>query len=421
MRILLVGHGCAPDMGSEPGITWNWALNLAARHDVWVVTHAHFRPAIERFLERHPQPRLRFAYVGRLGWWDPLRLPSIRGIRLHYWAWQRRVLALAREMDAEHDFDLVQHVSWGTVGLPPLLGRLGKPFVWGPVGGGQTTPLALLPGFGRALPMELLRSLRVWTAPFSPALRRAAREAAAVFAANRETQAVLRRAGARDVPLVVDIGVPPEIFAEPPPPRPVDGPFTVLWAGRIEPRKGLALLLEAARLVEVPGIRFVVAGSGPEEDAMRRRAAALGLGDRVAFLGQTPWRELQSLYRAAHVFLFTSIRDTFGTTALEALAGGAPVICLDHQGVGTHLPESAAVKLPVAGQRAVAAAMARAIEALAADRARLAAMSAAGQRFAEQESWDRRARAMEARYAAILRREAIAPDAARGPAVPAAG
>ena len=168
MRILLTGHGCAPDSGSEPGMTWNWAVNLARNNDVWFITHAHFRPEIERHMVREPIPRLHFTYTGRLGWWDPLRLPSLRGIRFHYVFWLRRVLQLARELDALHDFDVVHHLGWSTVSAPPLLGRLGKPFVWGPVGGGQTTPTALLGCYGRELPAELLRTLRVRTPALLP-------------------------------------------------------------------------------------------------------------------------------------------------------------------------------------------------------------------------------------------------------------
>jgi hypothetical protein len=43
LRVLLVGHACAPDVGSEPGLTWNWARHLAEHHEVCVVAHPHWR------------------------------------------------------------------------------------------------------------------------------------------------------------------------------------------------------------------------------------------------------------------------------------------------------------------------------------------------------------------------------------------
>ncbi len=404
MRILLTGHSCAPQSGSEAGSTWNWATNLAKAHDVWVITHAYFRPAIEQHLAREPMPRLRFVYTDRLGWWDPLRFPSKRGIQFHYFFWQRKVLRIAAALDATHDFDLVHHVGWGTVSAPPMLWRLGKPFIWGPLGGGQTAPWRLLGSFGPALPAEVLRTLRVWLLRHSPAVRRTATEAAAVFSANHETSRFLEQHGVSAPILFADVGVPRDLLAESRSDRPQDQPFTVLWAGLLEPRKGVALCLEVARRVPPPDVRILVAGDGPLARSARRQAKRLGLGDRVIFLGHLPWVEVQARNREAHLFLFTSIRDTFGTAALEALAAGAPVICIDHQGVGAHLPPAAAVKVPVGSVREVSEAMAKAIDMLAADRGRLAQMAEAGRRYAEAETWDRRAAIMQRHYDLALDR-----------------
>ena len=47
MKVLLVGHACGPDRGSEPGLTWNWALSLSRHHQVHVLTHPQLRPEIE--------------------------------------------------------------------------------------------------------------------------------------------------------------------------------------------------------------------------------------------------------------------------------------------------------------------------------------------------------------------------------------
>src|SRR6185437_16745647 len=66
LNMLLVGHACLPEAGSELGITWNWAWHLAARNRVWVVTHGAFRPGIERYLRDHPRPNLAFIWVGPL-------------------------------------------------------------------------------------------------------------------------------------------------------------------------------------------------------------------------------------------------------------------------------------------------------------------------------------------------------------------
>jgi glycosyltransferase involved in cell wall biosynthesis len=126
------------------------------------------------------------------------------------------------------------------------------------------------------------------------------------------------------------------------------------------------------------------------------------------------WQELQQHLAAADLFLFTSLRDTLGIVNFEAIAQGCPVMCLDHNGVGAHLPDDAAVKIPVTSPATVIREMARKIEALASDRESLQRMSEAACRFAEGQRWDRRAVWMEQLYRQVLQQRA----ANRGAAVP---
>jgi len=63
MKVLLIGHACGPEMGSEPGFTWNWAQHLSRHNEVWVITHPQFRAEIEAYLLATPNPKVRFLWV----------------------------------------------------------------------------------------------------------------------------------------------------------------------------------------------------------------------------------------------------------------------------------------------------------------------------------------------------------------------
>ncbi len=70
--------------------------------------------------------------------------------------------------------------------------------------------------------------------------------------------------------------------------------------------------------------RLLLAGDGPEICAAHREAGALGVADRVVFLGEV--EEVEAVYRASDLFLLPSAKESFGLAALEALACGVPVV-----------------------------------------------------------------------------------------------
>ena len=107
------------------------------------------------------------------------------------------------------------------------------------------------------------------------------------------------------------------------------GELTVLYAGRLTKEKGVDLLAEAflAARREDPRLHLVLAGGGPERDALEER-----LGDAATFLGWLDGDELARAYASADMFLFASTTDTFGQVILEAQASGLPVLAVAEGG-----------------------------------------------------------------------------------------
>lgn len=103
----------------------------------------------------------------------------------------------------------------------------------------------------------------------------------------------------------------------------IEGPM-VLWAGTIEPRKNLPMLLDAFARIADPGATLVLAGPTGWNEDLRERLASLG--DRVRVLGFVASGELRTLFAAADVFCFPSRQEGFGLPVLEAMAQGTAVI-----------------------------------------------------------------------------------------------
>ncbi|MGH6897381.1 MAG: glycosyltransferase family 4 protein [Geminicoccaceae bacterium] len=418
-----MGHACSPDLGSEPGFLWNWAWHLSDLHDVWVIAHPLCRTAVEAVMARHRDRALRLVWVDLPKRWDPWHpARGERAIHLHYVLWQRAALAQARRLHATQRFDIVHHVGWGTVNAPPALWRLGAPFVWGPIGGGQAAPLRFGRHLGRTgILREAARTVRRHLVPFFPPLRRAVANSAVILATNHETVEVLHRAGASRVQLFLDGGVRADQFIARQRVRRAGDRLELVWAGRLEARKALPLALEAmARSSDLP-VRLRIAGDGPLRPAYERQAAALGLSDKVRFLGLVPRAQLLcDLFATSDAFLFTSLQDSFGSVVIEAMAAGLPVLGLDHQGVGAMIPEQAAIKVPVTSPAATIQGLADGIRALVASPDLGERMGEAARRHAASESWSRRVTRMNELYRHCLDRQSACVRVLAGHSVAAA-
>jgi glycogen(starch) synthase len=121
----------------------------------------------------------------------------------------------------------------------------------------------------------------------------------------------------------------------------------VLLVGRLVYEKGFQLALDALPgvLAEVGNVRFLVAGSGTHEAALKEQAARLGLSEHGSFLGWIGDDALHSLYRIADLCVVPSIYEPFGLVALEAMASGCPCIVADTGGLREVVPRGERVGL----------------------------------------------------------------------------
>ena len=120
----------------------------------------------------------------------------------------------------------------------------------------------------------------------------------------------------------------------------LNGDKILLYVGRIEPLKGLDLLVEtAAQMDSQDGVRVMVVGAdvnGDRElDRVKQLARERDLEDKIDFVGQVDHKELPLYYNAADVCVVPSYYESFGLVALEAMACGTPVVATRVGGLST--------------------------------------------------------------------------------------
>ena len=101
----------------------------------------------------------------------------------------------------------------------------------------------------------------------------------------------------------------------------------ILHVGTLQPRKNIAVLIQALAQLDVPKVKLVlVGGKGWLYDDIFNLVQTLGLRDRVVFTGYVPDEELPLWYNAAELLVFPSVYEGFGLPVVEAMACGTPVI-----------------------------------------------------------------------------------------------
>lgn len=106
-----------------------------------------------------------------------------------------------------------------------------------------------------------------------------------------------------------------------------DGSFVVLGVGRLCEQKNFGLALEA--IARTPGTRLVIAGDGPDQAALEKQAADLGIASRVTFLGRQPAQTVADLLAGCDAFILTSTFEGQSNALLEAMHAGCAILASD--------------------------------------------------------------------------------------------
>jgi glycosyltransferase involved in cell wall biosynthesis len=208
-----------------------------------------------------------------------------------------------------------------------------------------------------------------------------AQRAACVIACNTDVTAEFAGSGARVQ--VVPHGIDLRRFAPAPTRERPD--LRLLAVGRLVPKKGFDVLLDALSCVHVPW-RLRLVGDGPERVDLVAKAARLGLLDRVSFCGAMTHDDLPLEYRDADVVIVPSVRDASGdcdglpNVLLEAMATGRAVVASNIGATASAIRDGGTGILVPAGDATVLASV---LSWLAGNPARRSALGAAARRAAE--------------------------------------
>jgi len=236
------------------------------------------------------------------------------------------------------DYDLI-HVhalfSHSSVAAARQAFRQGVPYI--------VRPLGVLNRWGMINRRRWLKAMS-----FRIVERPLLRHAAAIHFTSRQEQAEASRLGLKTRPVVIPLGIDLREFASLPErteflerfPKLAGRPI-VLFLSRIDPKKGIELLLEAfSKIAErLPEPVLVIAGKGEADYAARLRAKAARLipDARIVWAGFLQDRDKLAAFSAADLFVLPSHSENFGVAAVEAMAAGLACVVSEHVAVAEEI------------------------------------------------------------------------------------
>jgi len=348
MKVLLSAYACEPGRGTELGVGWNTVREVARYHEVWVLTRPDDgREAIEAELARNPVPNLHFVYFTLPIWGSGWKWGQ-GAFQIHYYLWQIQAYFVARKLHREIDFDILHHVTFVRYSTPSFIAFLPIPFVWGPVGGGESAPVAFWKDFSlRGKVYELLRKFSHFTGECDPFTWITARRSAIARATTEETACRLRKLGAKNVQVYSQVGLLPEEIAELEkyPIHEQRQSIRFISIGRFLHWKGFYLGIKAFAKANLPDAEYWLLGDGPERANLEKLIEELGITHQVKFWSELPRSKAFDLLGECDVLVHPSLHDSGGFVCLEAMAAGKPVICLDLGGPGVQVTEETGFKI----------------------------------------------------------------------------
>ena len=409
MKILINAYACSPGMGSEPGMAWNWVSNLAKFCELHIITEGEFREKIETVVPTLEQGgNMHFYYnpvsekIRKMCWnqgdWRFYK---------YYREWQWKTYLMAKDICSKEQIDILHQLNMIGFREPGYLWKLSKengvPFVWGPVDAKDKFPVAYLDGAGlkTKLFMRLKNFLTGIQLRYSKRVLLAARQSSVIFSASSNSQRSFKKYMNIDSPLLNETGC--YVQDHPIVDKTDKETFDVLWVGKMDFRKQLALALQTVAKSENNKLRLHIMGGGDAE-SYQSLAKSYGIADKCIWHGAVSHDEVQDIMQKSDIFLFTSVAEGTPHVVLEAISNNLPVVCFDTCGQGDAVNDKVGRKIPLSFPCQSVSDFAKLLNELEDNRSLLKQLSENCKERQQELSWEEKAKTMMEWYEKNLRK-----------------
>ena len=350
MKILISAYACEPDKGSEPGVGWHWVDEISRYHDVIVVTRKNNRVSIEEELRKRTKNNIDVLYYDVPKWMSFWKKGS-KGVQMYYYMWQYGAYKMVKRCVDEKELKAVVAVTFGNLWKPTFMYKLGVPFVWGPVGGGEEVPGTLLEHINtKQRIFELFRRLSKKLPISNPWFYQICKQSDLIITRTYDSLDCIPKKYRNKCKVMIETGVDEvecdefeKIGRKP------SESNTITYVGRLLSLKmvDIGIRAFASIAMEYSDIQFNIIGDGEMRESLQKLVREFGLEDRVNFLGSKSRNEALRILANSRCMIMPSCKEGGAWVLFEAMMCGRPIICMDTAGMKVVVDSTCGIKIPV--------------------------------------------------------------------------
>ena len=404
LKVLISAYACEPNKGSEPGVGWNWAKQIAKFAEVWVITRTNNRNVIEEELKKSPISNLHFLYYDVPKWLSFWKKKK-RGLYLYYLLWQIGAYRLAKTISKHEKFDVVHHLTFGNIWLPTFMPLLNVPFIWGPIGGGEQVPKIFRKDYLlRAKIQEFIRDIILASLKVNPFFIYACKKSSLIITRTKETLKIIPQQHKNKIVKMIETGVDINNLM-------LNSDFSkseniqIITVGRLIYCKGFDLAIKAFAKAfrDLNNVKLIIVGDGSEKKRLQKICVEENIADKAIFKGHLTHDNVLKYMAESKIFLFPSLKEGGAWVFFEAMSLGLPIICLDIAGPHDIVTDQCGIKIKPLNPEQTINDLADAILRLAKDPDLRKRMGEAGRkRIEEYYSWDNKGDFIQKVYQSVI-------------------
>ena len=347
IKVLINAYACSPNMGSEPGMAWNWCIHLAKYCELHIITEGEFKEAIDNELPKLEQGvNMNFYYnpvseeIRKMCWnqgdWRFYK---------HYKEWQYKTYKIATSIVENNNINILHQLNMIGFREPGYLWQIAnKPFVWGPIDAKEKFPEAFLQGapIKTKVFIKLKNLITILQLKYAKRVKLAVEKATTIVAASSNSQSTLKKYFNVDSILLNETGcyVKKHEVIDKTDKENLD----ILWVGKLDFRKQLELAIRSVAKANNKNLILHIVGSG-NANQYKELAKSLNVDKQCIWHGVITHREVQTIMQKSDIFLFTSVAEGTPHVVLEAISNNLPVICFNTCGQGDSVNNLVGLKI----------------------------------------------------------------------------